>query len=157
MRLYPLFPQPPNTHTLVIELNTAFGISNAACGFEGAGKYFVEVPDGITLQQVQGVINAHDPATLTPEQRRAVARTLMLSDAKNYLSAQLAAANPNVTNIFDTVRIYVNGNPILTQMVTNQITLAQTAWGWTINLAAPTPADRIRYLVCCELVIAIIA
>lgn len=157
MRLYPIFPQIPNTDSLTRELNQALGISSAGCGFEGAGNYFVEVPDNITLQQVQTVVDAHNPGSLTTEQQKAVARTIMLSQAKNYFSEQLATANPNVTNIYDTVRNYVNNNPVLLQMVTNQIALAQTAWGWAINQATPTPADRIRYLVCCQLVIATIA
>lgn len=157
MRLYPTFAQAPNTDQLTIELNTAFSINNAGCGYEGMLGRFVEVPDNITLQQVQTVVNAHNPAILTTEQTKAVARTLMLSDAKNYLSNQLQAASPNVTNIYNTVKAYIDGNAILTQMVANEITLAQTAWGWTLNLVSPTPPDRMRYLICVQLVLATIA
>jgi hypothetical protein len=96
-------------------------------------------------------------ATLTAEQTKAVARQLMLSDAKNYLSNQLQAANPNVANIYTTIRAYVADNAILTQMVTNQITVAQTAFGWSLNLTTPTATDRMRYIVCIQLVIATIA
>lgn len=156
-RLFPTFAQAPNTNSLVLELNAALSIVDAACGFEGAGNYFVEVPDNITLQQVQTVVDAHDPATLTSEQQKSIARTLMLSTAKNYLSDQLGAPNPNVPSIFTQVRDYVDGHPILTQMVTNEITLAQTAFGWTLNLATPTPTDRMRYLIIIQLVMATIA
>jgi hypothetical protein len=155
MRYYPTFAQSPNEAQLTIELNTAFSITNAGCGYDG--RQFVDVPDNITLQQVQTVVDAHNPATLTADQQKAVARALMLSDAKNYLSNQLATANPNVQTIFNTVKAYVDGNAILTQMVTNQIALFNTAYGVTVNPAGATAADRTRYLVCCQLVLATIA
>lgn len=155
IRLYPAFAQTPNWATLTDELNTAFGISNAGCGYDGAR--FVEIPDNITLEQVQTVVAAHNPATLTTEQSKAVARILMLSDAKNYLSEQLHAASPNVQAIFNTVKVYVDGNATLSQMVTNQIALFNTAYAVTVNPAGATAADRARYLICCQLVLATIA
>lgn len=157
MRHYPTFAQAPNTDMLTLELNTAFLITTAGCGFEGALGRFVEVPDNITLQQVQTVVDNHNPATLTSEQTKAIARQLMLSDAKNYLSNQLQAASPNVQTIFNTVKEYVDNNSTLTQMLTNQISLFNTAYGVTINPAGATAADRTRYLICCQLVLATIA
>lgn len=113
--------------------------------------------DALVEATLDTIIANHNPATLTTEQTKAIARTLMLSDAKNYLSNQLQAASPNVTNIYNTVRDYVGNNATLTQMVANEITLAQNAWGWTLNLATPTATDRIRYLICIQLVLATIA
>lgn len=103
------------------------------------------------------LIAAHNSATLTTEQTKAVARTLMLADAKNYLSTQLQASSPNVQTIFNTVKVYVDGNATLSQMLTNQIALFNTAYGVTINPAGATAADRTRYLICCQLVLATIA
>lgn len=103
------------------------------------------------------IIAAHNPAILTPEQQKAVARQLMLSDAKNYLSAQLQSSNPNVQTIFNTVKAYVDGNATLSQMVSNQIALFNTAYAVTVNPTGATAADRARYLICCQLVLATIA
>ena len=96
-------------------------------------------------------------AELAQSNAKAIARTLMLSTAKNYLSEQLQAASPNVANIHTTIRAYVADNAILTQMVTNQIAVAQTAFGWSLNLTTPTATDRMRYIVCIQLVLATIA
>ena len=106
---------------------------------------------------LDSLIAAHNPATLTTEQTKAIARTLLLSDAKNYLSNQLQSASPNVTDIFTTVRSYVAGNATLTQMVSNQIALFNTAYAVTVNPSGATAADRARYLICCQLVLATIA
>lgn len=78
-RLYPTFAQAPNTDTLTAELNVAFSITNAACGYDGAR--FVEVPDDITLQQAQTVVDAHNPATLTNAQQE----TTQANTARNQL------------------------------------------------------------------------
>lgn len=117
----------------------------------------VEHDGSVTPQQIDSILAAHNPATLTSEQQKAIARTLMLSDAKNYLSNQLQAANPNVQTIFNTVKAYVDNNPTLAQMLSNQIALFNTAYGVTINPAGATAADRTRYLICCQLVLATIA
>lgn len=94
---------------------------------------------------------------LSASENKAVARTLLLSDAKNYLSAQLQSSNPNVQTIFNTVKAYVDGNATLSQMVSNQIALFNTAYAVTVNPSGATAADRARYLICCQLVLATIA
>jgi hypothetical protein len=94
---------------------------------------------------------------LTTEQTKAVARELMLVRAKNYLSTQLQAPSPNVQTIFNRVKEYVDGDATLSQMISNQIALFNSAYGVTINPAGATAADRARYLVCCQLVLATIA
>lgn len=110
-------------------------------------------PDTPTLE------SALDAATvtLTTEQTKAVARTLLLSDAKNYLSNQLQSPAPNVQTIFGIVKDYVDGNATLSQMVSNQIALFNTAYGVTVNPSGATAADRARYLICCQLVLSTIA
>lgn len=95
--------------------------------------------------------------TLTTEQTKAIARTVLLSDAKNYLSNQLQSSNPNVQTIFNTVKAYVDGNATLSQMVSNQIALFNTAYAVTVNPSGATAADRARYLICCQLVLSTIA
>lgn len=107
----------------------------------------------------QNLIDAYNTylSDAATQQAKAVARTLMLSDAKNYLSAQLQSSSPNVQTIFNTVKAYVDGNATLSQMVTNQIALFNSAYGVTVNPAGATAADRARYLVCCQLVLATIA
>jgi hypothetical protein len=94
---------------------------------------------------------------LSASETKAVARTLLLSDAKNYLSNQLQSASPNVQTIFNTVKAYVDSNATLAQMLSNQIALFNTAYGVTVNPAGATAADRARYLICCQLVLATIA
>ncbi len=110
-------------------------------------------PNTATLESALDSANTQ----LTTAQTQAVARTLMLSDAKNYLSNQLQSAAPSVQTIFTTVKAYVDGNATLSQMVTNQIALFNSAYGVTVNPAGATAADRARYLVCCQLVLATIA
>lgn len=94
---------------------------------------------------------------LNTAQAKAVARTLMLSDAKNYLSNQLQASNPNIQTIFNAVKAYVDSNATLSQMLTNQIAVFNIAYGVTVNPAGATAADRARYLICCQLVLGTIA
>lgn len=157
-RLYPTFAQTPNYDVLKQELNTALSINSADCGYDG--HYFVEVPENITSQQVQTIVNAHNPATLTTEQQKAVARTLMLADAKSYLSNQLAQTqwnNARLTEVYNTVKNFVDNNTILSQMVANQITLCSNSLTWVLNLVTPTAIDRQRYLFCVQLVISTIA
>lgn len=120
---------------------------------ERVGSNVDITPNTVTLEAALDSANAQ----LTTAQTQAIARTLLLSDAKNYLSNQLQTASPNVTNIYNTVKAYIDGNATLTQMLMNQISLFQTAYGVTINLASPTAADRTRYLICCQLVLATIA
>lgn len=106
------------------------------------------------------LIAAHNPVTLTTEQTKAVARTLMLSNAKNFLSNQLAAPQWNaakLTEVYTTVKSYVDSNPTLGQMVANQITLCSNSLTWVLNLITPTAVDRQRYLFCVQLVLATIA
>jgi len=110
-------------------------------------------PNTATLEAALDSANAATTVATT----KTVARTLLLSDAKNYLSAQLATASPNVQTIFTTVKTYVESNAILTQMMVNQIALFNSAYGVTINPAGITIADRARYLVCCQLILATIA
>ncbi len=98
--------------------------------------------------------------TMTTEQTKAVARTLMLSNAKNFLSNQLAAPQWNaatLTEVYTTVKVYVDSNPLLGQMVANQITLCSNSLTWVLNLITPTAVDRQRYLFCVQLVLATIA
>lgn len=110
-------------------------------------------PDTVTLEAALDSANAE----ISESETKAIARTLMLSDAKNYLSNQLQSASPNVQTIFNTVKAYVDNNPTLTQMLTNQIALFNVAYGVTINPSGATAADRTRYLICCQLVLATIA
>ena len=67
MIFYPVFVQSPNLETLTKELMTALALANVNCG--NANGFYVEVPDHITLEQVQTVVDAHDPATLTTSQQ----------------------------------------------------------------------------------------
>lgn len=110
-------------------------------------------PDTVTLEAALDASSV----TLTDAQTKALARTLLLSDAKNYLSNQLQSSSPNVQPIFNTVKAYVDGNATLSQMVNNQIALFNTAYAVTVNPAGATAADRARYLICCQLVLATIA
>lgn len=145
-----------NRDKLHEEFDAAFGIVPFAVrhGYDGAN--FVEAPDEVTLEQVQTIVNAHDPAILTPAQQKEAAQQILLANAKIYLSAQLAAPNPNITTIYNTVKAHVDSSPLLQQMVTNQITICSNSLTWVLNLLTPTALDRQRYLLCVQLVISTI-
>lgn len=150
------FPNPVNIEKLIADVQAVYPtISTTHIGF--TVHEIAPENEATVSADLDTMIAAHNAQSLTPEQQKAIARTLMLSDAKNYLSNQLQAASPNVQTIFNTVKAYVDGNPTLTQMLTNQIALFNTAYGVTINPAGATAADRTRYLICCQLVLATIA
>lgn len=71
MTEYPItVQQPPNMDLLGYELSIAFDVPRDTCGIrEQNRQYFAHVPDGITLEQVQAVVNAHNPALLTTAQQ----------------------------------------------------------------------------------------
>lgn len=150
------YPNPVNIDALMETVRATY--PEVSQGENGFRVHNVAPENEATVSaDLDTIIANHNPATLTTEQQKAVARTLMLSDAKNYLSNQLQSASPNVTNIYNTVKAYVDGNPTLSQMLSNQISLFNTAYGVTINTTTPTAADRTRYLICCQLVLATIA
>lgn len=99
MIFYPTFAQAPNLETLTKELIAALAIDSAACG--NANGFYVEVPDHITLEQVQTVVNAHNPATLTTAQQTRAedtnARTTLLSLAESALT-QIASDRAAIAN-----------------------------------------------------------
>lgn len=117
----------------------------------------IPAPTEAELITIYDTWQAAHTADMSASETKAIARTLLLSDAKNYLSNQLQGASPNVTNIYNAVKTYVDGNATLSQMLENQISLFNLAYNVTINTTTPTAADRARYLVCCQLVLASIA
>lgn len=145
-----------NADKLKEELIAAHGgLFAVSCRGDGT-QAIIHAPDGTTLQQIQATLNAHNPALLTTNQKSASAISVALEQGKIYLRQQLVNASPNVTTIYNTIKAQVDGNPHLLQMVTNQIALAETAFIWTLNLASPTAADRVRYIFCVQMVIGLL-
>jgi hypothetical protein len=154
---FPITPDPDTTRVIQFSID-AYPVEYQHISDNSKTAFW----DGANLQ-IDSVVYlnaawvAARQTEITQADVKAIARTLMLSDAKNYLSAQLQSASPNVQTIFTTVKNYVDGNATLTQMLTNQIALFNTAYGVTVNPAGVTAADRTRYLICCQLVLATIA
>jgi hypothetical protein len=136
------------------EIETALSIV-AAVGHDPA--LYVDTPDNITLQQIQDIVDLHDPDVLTDEQAKAIAKATLLEQAKTYLSNQLANPNRNVTTIYNTIKGQVDANPTLLEMVTAQIAINSNCFVWTLNLITPTGLDRQRYILSVQMVIATIA
>ena len=85
------------------------------------------------------------------------AQTAALAQARNYLRKQLLNPSPNVAAIYNTVKSYVDANPHLQVMVTNNLNLCQNAFGWgVLDLIAPTAITRQRYLIAVELTIGLL-
>lgn len=116
----------------------------------GAGieNLFDITPDTATLETALDNANAGIADENTVATTASVAKT-----ARRYLRDQLRSASPNVTTIFNTVKAFVDDNPTLSQMVTNQQALMSNSFTWILNLVTPTAVDRQRYLLIVEAIL----
>lgn len=112
---------------------------------------------GVTNAQVQAVIDAHDGTQKTDNQKIEESAEIALANGKLYLRKQLLNASPNVGEIYTTIKTAVDANPYLLQMVTNQIALIENSHSITVNLITPTPADRMRYILAVQQIIALLS
>lgn len=122
----------------------------------------VIMPDG-TSEGIWGaigvIVNAHNASSLTSDQQLTNAQAMALNNARVYLRTQLLSTSPNISNIYTTVKNYVDNNPYLLQMMTNKLTLANLAYGWSVaNMNNPTTNNhRAQYLECVQSLLGILA
>jgi hypothetical protein len=155
---YQFTETPYNQATLQIELDAAFGASIADGGIvsRGATAFDVMIDDSVTQQQVQDVVDLHDPNVLSDAQQVEAAALVALGQGKIYLRNQLIKASPNVNTIYTAIKNAVDGNEYLLQMVDNVIAINSNAYVWTLNLVTPTALDKQRYIKCVMEVIALL-
>ena len=79
--------QAPNTDKLTDELMTALSLTRDNVGVSVAsGRCFVTVPDGVTLEQVQPIVTAHNPATQTTAQQELAQANSAKTALKNLMN-----------------------------------------------------------------------
>lgn len=146
-----------NPDTLTDALRTWRGANDigVSCRTDGT-QARVHLPEGVVLADIQAILDAHNPATLSDNQKSNLAAAVALIQGKLYLRKQLVNSSPNVTTIYTTIKAAVDGNAHLLQMVNNQIALAETAFVWTLNLVTPTALDRTRYIFCVQMVVGLL-
>lgn len=126
---------------------------------------FVIVPEGTAqniIAALQAAVVAHNQNALSQQQQIDAAR-IAIANGREYLKRQLASSNPDTpATIVGTLKPVVDGNPILTNMMQNQLTVMNSVYGWGVldilTLLTPlTAIARNRYIVAAEAVIALLA
>ena len=124
----------------------------------------ISFKDEATAQQVQqaaAIVAAHNPAVLTEAQQIEAARTA-IRQGRDYLTRQLAGtATPDPITIVATIKPVIDGNTILTRIMTRQLSVMNTAYGWLVadvlTLLSPNNAiNRNRYIAAVEQIIALL-
>lgn len=151
-----------NFDKLLEEIRASYPLANLSTGngLDNTSGIRVQMPDGTnqaTMDAIGAIITAHNAAVLTSEQQIESARQAALNQARDYLRKQLLSASPNITTIYNNVKLYVDNNTHLSQMVANNLSLCQNAFVWGIlDLVSPTALTRQRYLMVVQITIGIL-
>lgn len=149
------YPNPVNRDKLREELNTANFIE-LIFRVEAFTVLSVSAPDEVTID---AIVAAHNASVLTATQQEENARQAALNQARDYLRKQLLNSAPSVATIYSNVKAFVDNNPYLLQIVGNELSLANLAFGWTVaSMNNPaTNTDRARYLFVIQTTLGILA
>ena len=153
------YPKDPvNMETLDTEIKASFPLAGL---ISDNGGVRVSMPDGTnqaTWDAIGVIITAHNPTTLSENQKITAAQITALADARDYLRKQLLNPSPNVATIYSNVKAKIDDNPQLVQMVSNNLTICSNAFVWgVLDLITPTPLTRQRYLFVIELTLGLLA
>lgn len=111
-------------------------------------------PNAPTPQQTldaEAIVAAHNPATLSKQQEIDQARAA-LAEIRKYLLKQLISATPETpTQQVAAMKAIANGNTYLAQIMSNQLTAMNTAFGWSLTNNPTTNQTRIQYIITIEL------
>lgn len=101
--------------------------------------------------QAEAIRDAHNPATLSKQQEIDAARAA-LAEIRKYLLKQLISATPETpTQQVAAMKLIANGNTYLAQIMSNQLTAMNTAFGWSLTNNPTTNQTRIQYIITIEL------
>jgi hypothetical protein len=141
---------------LLQEQIDAAGIPNEGVDSEGNVYY---LPEATEPQRQQGaaIVAAHNPAELSQGQILEQARAA-LEQGRVYFRNQLVSSTPHTPAVMvGNIKPIIDGNAKLLQAMTNQLTVVNGAFGWTLTLNPGNTTDYRRYLITCQLIFGTVA